>query len=248
MIENTFIHIQGIGRKTEQRLWEKGILTWQHFLYQRGKVFSQARDQIVREELAGSIAHRNNISFFRDRLSSAEMWRTYEDFRSNTVYLDIETSACDEGLDEITIIGLYDGRSVRTFINGINLDQFEMAIAEYDLAVTFNGTLFDLPYIRRLFPNISLPPGHIDLRFLMKRLGYRGGLKKIEKTLGIHRDEDIVGLNGYDAVLLWRAYQWGDESALDKLVRYNTADIVNLEPMMQFGYQEMKKRLLPRTE
>jgi len=35
---------------------------------------------------------------------------------------------------------------------GINLDDFEIAIAPYDLVITFNGSSFDLPYIRRWFP------------------------------------------------------------------------------------------------
>jgi uncharacterized protein YprB with RNaseH-like and TPR domain len=98
--------------------------------------------------------------------------------------------------------------------------------------------------IRRFFPNISLPAVHIDLRYLLKRLGYRGGLKKIEKELNIVRDTEIDGMNGYDAVLLWKAYQLGDQKALERLIKYNTADIVNLEPLMEIGYQEMKTSLL----
>jgi hypothetical protein len=46
-------------------------------------------------------------------------------------------------------------------------------------------------------------------------LGYRGGLKYIEKKFGISRDQEIDGMDGYDAVRLWQAYQWGDEAALD---------------------------------
>ena len=38
-------------------------------------------------------------------------------------------------------------------------------------------------------------PAHIDLRFLLRRIGYRGGLKKIEKELGISRAHDISDLN-----------------------------------------------------
>ena len=76
---------------------------------------------------------------------------------------DIETSGGYQGMDEITVIGLYDGCDVHTFVNGSNLDEFEISISQYDLVITFNGTTFDLPFIRRWFPNISLPPAHIDL-------------------------------------------------------------------------------------
>ena len=51
-------------------------------------------------------------------------------------------------------------------------------------------------------------------------------------------------MDGYEAVLLWKAYQWGDKSALNRLIKYNTADIVNLKPLMEEGYEEMKTQLL----
>jgi uncharacterized protein YprB with RNaseH-like and TPR domain len=147
-------------------------------------------------------------------------------------------------VDEITVIGLYDGRNVQSFVNEINLDEFEFAIAQYDLVITFNGTAFDLPFLHRWFPTVSLPSVHIDLRFLLKRLGYQGGLKRIEEKLGLVRDPEIRGMDGYHAVMLWKAYQWGDKAALERLIHYNTADIVNLKPLMEMGYNEMKTRLL----
>jgi uncharacterized protein YprB with RNaseH-like and TPR domain len=243
LLEQTFIHIQGIGQKTEQKLWKRGIRTWHHFLQTKEIIFSPARDEFVRQELDASIRHRKDLRFFSDRMSSGEMWRFFDAFKEKTVYLDIETSGGYQGIDEITVIGLFDGNDVRTFINGIDLDGFEIAIAQYDLVVTFNGTCFDLPLIRRWFQNISLPPAHIDLRFLLKKLGYTGGLKKIEKTLGLVRGAEIEGMDGYEAVMLWKAYQWGDKAALDTLIEYNTADIVNLKPLMEMGYREMKNRL-----
>jgi len=160
LLENTFIHIQGIGQKTEQNLWKKGIQSWSHYLKHDGNIFSPARDRFVREALETSMAHREDIHFFASRLSAGEMWRTFEAFKSTAVYLDIETSGGYQGMDEITVIGLYDGRRVQTFVNGINLADFEIAISEYDLVITFNGAAFDLPFIRRWFPNISLPAGH----------------------------------------------------------------------------------------
>jgi uncharacterized protein YprB with RNaseH-like and TPR domain len=244
MLENTFIHIQGIGLKTEQVIWRKGIHTWADFLSSKDIVISPRRDPLVRIQLEESIKNRSNISFFTDRLSARDHWRTFNGFMDRTVYLDIETSGMYPGADEITIIGLYDGYKVHTFVNGRNMSEFEQAIASYDIVITFNGGSFDLPFIRQSFPNISLPPAHIDLRFFLRRLGYRGGLKYIEKRFGISRDPEIDGMDGYDAVRLWHAYQWGDETALDLLIRYNTADIVNLKYLMEKGYDMMKKRFI----
>lgn len=244
MLEHTFIHIQGIGPKIERMFWERGISTWQNFFNKRKTVLSPGRDQFVKEELEASFKHLNDISFFSERLSSGEMWRIYDTFKKDIVFLDIETSGGYQGYDEITVIGLYDAHKVHTFVNGINLKEFEIAISDYDLMVTFNGSMFDVPYIRRFFPGISLPPAHIDLRFLLKKLGYSGGLKKIEKDFGLDRGPEIKGLNGYAAVMMWNAYQSGDQNALKRLIEYNTADIVNLEPLMEKAYMEMKKKLL----
>lgn len=244
MLEHTFVHIQGIGPKTERNLWRRGIDTWDAFLQHPGCVLSRSRDTLVRGELERSRTHRGDIRFFQQRLRSAEMWRLFEAFRDRAVYLDIETSGGYEGLDEITVIGLYDGDRIQTFVNGINLDAFEIAVAAYDLVITFNGGPFDLPYIRRRFPGITLPPAHIDLRFFLRQLGFSGGLKAIERRWGLLREDDVIGLNGLDAVYLWADYCNGDRFALDRLIQYNTADIVHLEPLMVMGYSRMKTRLL----
>lgn len=242
MLENTFIHIHGIGPKTEQKIWNRGIRTWQEFLDHEGAIISPKQDGFIGREIEASLAHRGDISFFSARLCPGEMWRLFPTFKDRAVYLDIETSGGYQGVDEITVIGIYDGTHVQTFVNGINLDDFEVAIAAYDLVITFNGASFDLPFIRSWLPGISLPPAHIDIRFLLKKLGYAGGLKKIEKDLGITREPSIQGMDGYEAVRLWQAYQWGDDAALETLIRYNRADIVNLKPLMEIGYREMVER------
>jgi hypothetical protein len=245
MLERTFLHIQGIGPKTETRLWERGIRTWRDFLDQPVPVLSKARDPLVRQELEASVRHREDIRFFSKRLPASESWRLFGAFRRSCVYLDIETSGGFPDADEITVIGIYDGVNVRTFVNGRNLEAFEDAISGYQMVVTFNGGSFDLPYIRRWFPGIELPPAHIDLRFLLRRLGYTGGLKRIETACGLAREADIDGMDGWEAVRLWRAHEWGDPDALDRLVRYNTADIVNLEPLMEMGYRAAQQLVLP---
>jgi len=243
MLEHTFIHIPGVGDKTERRIWNRGIHTWRQFLDHGDTILSPTRDALIGMELEASLAHRKDISFFSQKLPTGEMWRLFNAFQDRAVYLDIETSGGYQGVDDITVIGIYDGVDVQTFVNGINLDDFEIAIAAYDLVITFNGALFDLPFIRNRFPGISLPAAHIDIRFLMKKLGYAGGLKKIERAFGILREPGIDGMDGFEAVRLWQAYQWGDHEALETLIRYNRADIVNLEPLMEIGYGEMKAGL-----
>ena len=243
MLERTFIHIPGIGPKTEQTLWHRGIHRWRDFLDHPKPVLSPAKDRLINQNIEDSLAHRNDIGFFNDRLPPGEMWRVFHGFRHRAVYLDIETSGYDQWTSDITVIGLYDGNRVQTFVNGRNLEAFEAAIADYELVITFNGACFDLPFIKRSFPGISLPRGHIDLRFVLKKLGLEGGLKKIEKDLGIARSHEIEGVDGFEAVRLWQQYRWGDEKALETLIRYNNADIQNLEPLMEMAYNEMKSRI-----
>jgi uncharacterized protein YprB with RNaseH-like and TPR domain len=248
LLEHTFVHVSGIGPNTEHRLWQQGILTWKQYLNCQQALLSSARDAFVRRNLQESLENIDNILFFGDRLSSGDLWRLFDSFKDRAVYLDIETSFGYHGANEITIIGLYDGQDVQTFVNGVNLNEFEISIGSYDLVITFNGSLFDLPIIRRYFPQITLPPVHIDLRFFLRKLGYRGGLKAIEKAFSLRRASEIEGMNGYDAVKLWKAYEDGDRSALKSLIEYNTADIVHLKPLMEMGYNEMKKRLLIGTQ
>jgi hypothetical protein len=244
MIRNTFIHIPGIGRKLERQLWRRGILSWEDFLEQKGEVLSPARDLFVRAEIERSLAHAEDIRFFNERLTNAERWRLFDTFRHTSAFLDIETTGGYGGEDAITVIGLYDGCKTQSFVWGRNLQDFEISVADYDLLVTFNGSCFDLPHIRRWFRGITLPPAHIDLRWVLRRLRLPGGLKKVEKVLGITRPPEVDGLTGYDAVVLWREYQWGDEAALERLIRYNRADIESLEPIAVWACNEMKRHIM----
>ena len=131
MLKRTFIHIPGIGPKTENVLWKRGIHTWEDFLGSDAPLFSPGRDAYIRDYLNRSKRHDADIGFFSDRLPSAEMWRLFDQFRERAVYLDIETSGGYDGPDEITVIGIYDGGQVRTYVNGINLEEFEIAVAEF---------------------------------------------------------------------------------------------------------------------
>jgi uncharacterized protein YprB with RNaseH-like and TPR domain len=109
--------------------------------------------------------------------------------------------------------------------------------------VTFNGAVFDIPFIRKDMPRLRLPKLHIDLRFVLASLDVRGGLKRIEEKFGYEREDDLKGMNGYDAVLLWKAYKSkNDVDALEKLIRYNAADISNLKKLIEWAYKE--KRLM----
>jgi len=113
------------------------------------------------------------------------------------------------------------------------MDDIVEEFEKYDFLVTFNGARFDLPFIRREFPQADLDKLHADLMYPLRRISLTGGLKKIEVELGITRSEDVAGITGFDAVRLWHQYERGDQEALELLLEYNRADIVNLETIMQ---------------
>jgi hypothetical protein len=77
----------------------------------------------------------------------------------------------------------------------------------------------------------------------LRRLGYRGGLKRIEAELGVNREGALKQVDGYIAVLLWREYRRGSATALDTLIRYNLEDVVNLQYLADFAYNEAASHL-----
>jgi uncharacterized protein YprB with RNaseH-like and TPR domain len=167
------------------------------------------------------------------------------DFMEDAVFLDIETTGMGPPVDYVTVAGLHDARGTHSFIRGENLFTLPERIEKYRLIVTFNGAQFDLPFLRSHMGDIFSRHGHIDLRFVLRRLGYRGGLKSIERRLGIRRPDEVAGMDGFEAVLLWRRYLRGDEKALEKLVAYNRQDVENLRGLMEFAYERLRSELLP---
>jgi uncharacterized protein YprB with RNaseH-like and TPR domain len=185
----------------------------------------------------------HNPSYFSKRLPSNQCWRLFPEFRESTVYLDIETTGLDRHFNNITTIAIYDGKSINTYVQGQNLDDFIQDIQKYKVIVTYNGKSFDVPFLEQYF-NIRLDQAHIDLRYVLYSLGFRGGLKGCERQLEMGRG-DLKDIDGFFAVLLWEEYQrTGDQKALDTLLAYNIQDTVTLVNLMATAYN-MKLRQTP---
>lgn len=177
----------------------------------------------------------SNPNYFSDLLPSSQHWRFFSEFRNSTVYLDIETTGLESWGNEITTIALYDSDFITYYINGKNLNEFPDDIRKYKVIVTYNGKTFDVPFIEKYF-NIRLDHSHIDLRYILGSLGYRGGLKSCETQLGIDRG-DLAGVDGFFAVLLWHDYKrTGNQKALETLLAYNIQDVLTLENLMVIAY------------
>jgi len=234
MLEQTFCHIHGIGYTKERTLWSQGIFSWQDLLTRPEEVARVSRIEIISTLEQSLRAINDDPAFFSSRLKQADSWRLFPHYRDNAGYLDIETTGLGHDC-EITTIALYDGERVRTYINGINLEDFVEDIQTIGLFITFNGIAFDIPVIESYF-KIRLEQPHIDLRYVLAGLGIKGGLKRCERTLGLNRGT-LDGIDGSFAVLLWREYErTGNQQALETLLAYNIEDTVNLERLMLEAY------------
>jgi uncharacterized protein YprB with RNaseH-like and TPR domain len=236
VLRQTFCHVPGIGLKAEERLWASGAVSWDRIEPAAAALGARRRERLVQhlEESQQHLAGRNS-GFFAETLPASEHWRLYPEFRDSVAYVDIETTGLGGAGDQITTIALYDGRSIRHYVQGHNLAEFARDIREYRLLVTYNGKCFDLPMLRASF-GLELDQPHIDLRYVLASLGYKGGLKGCERRLGLDRG-DLANVDGFFAVLLWREYRTrGSAQALETLLAYNIRDVVNLEALLVKAY------------
>lgn len=246
MIQHTFSLLDGIGERFERHLWRRGILTWDDFCscdeilginpLRKNSYDSQLMD------LSNALL-KGNSEFFASVMKRSEHWRLFEEFGDEAVCLDIETNGLhfkDGGY--ITLIGLYDGFDWKYLLRGENLTPQNLyrELSGYKYLITFSGTIFDMPFIANSFPNLKINIPHFDLCTASRKLGIKGGLKKIETLFDIPRDDSVRGFNGYDAVRLWRNFQKGSPEARELLLTYNMQDTINLLTLANIFYKMMR--------
>ena len=248
MLKRSFILISGVGAKRELAIWRAGVESWEDFI-QKGQallprsVFNLGLPVVKRSLQA--LAAPNGLAVLAGMLPSAEHWRFWPQY-NRVAYLDIETGGDPGEWGGITMVGIYDGETVQQYVAGDNIHELDQAMRGYDIVCTFAGSTFDIPVLKSVFNNLYVPPVHIDLRWVLKRVGYNGGLKRIEKTLGIQRPDEVDGLSGLDAVRLWAEHQTGDEAALATLKQYNAWDVLSLKPLLEIAVNQLKERILGR--
>jgi len=225
-IENSFIPVRGVGETTERRLWKRGTTHWDDF--DGSEVGPTTADRIA-EFIGEAREHldRGNAAFFDRAFPDGERWRLYENFRDDALCFDIETTGLDQDRDRVTTVSFYRDGETTTLVRGDDLtgdalrSQFESA----SLICTYNGARFDVPFLETSF-DLAIDVPHLDLMYPCRRLGLTGGLKPVERELGIDRDR--TDISGRDAVRLWREHERGADGALETLVSYNREDARNL--------------------
>jgi hypothetical protein len=249
MIRRSFVFLPRVGRATERRIWGKGATTWNEFLSCSCIVgFSMRRkaDLDARLNEAEEFLNKERTEYFCGLLPSTEQWRLFDELRQGTAYLDIESDGIGPG-HVVTMVGILHGGKMTTLVRGRDLDAptIRETLQGVKMLVTFNGSSFDLPMIEHEFP-FSVPRvPHYDLRHVCPKAGYHGGLKSVERQIGILRPQELEYVTGEQAVYLWHLWnRKGNRNALNLLTRYNTEDVKNLEPLADIVYNIMKENML----
>ena len=237
MIRHSFIFLEKIKRKKENSIWQQGVTDWQAFLkVEDVKGISLLKKKYYNRKIreAREALFNGDNSYFVGKLPSVEMWRLYEYCKEECCFLDIEI----DSYGEVILVGISNYYDTNFFVKGVNLDDVERELKKYKIVITFNGGSFDLPKLRKMGVELKMP--HIDLKPLCVNLGLKGGLKEVEKTLGLNRPKNLYG----NPIDLWKAFHAsGDREYLDLLLEYNREDCENLKGVMEYVYKELKRNL-----
>lgn len=248
----SFIFAKGLSEELERALWAKGIISWdvlRQYPDEAVAILGDSRTRKLVEQVAEAQAAltRGDAAWFKANWPERESWRLWKGFADldRIAFVDIETTGLTPGYDQITVIGLADGSKATAYVAGRPqpgdepLERFREAIKTYLLMVTFNGTSFDLPFIEKSFreANFKFALPHLDVMLPARSIGLQGGLKDMEKQVGIVRPADIKDMRGVEAIQLWG--QWknaGDLAAYRRLTTYCKADCTNLREFTELVY------------
>lgn len=235
MLQRSFIHLPGIGLTTEKRLWEKGIASWADLRAHAPKLFEPPKLDAILERLSKSVEawEKRNPLFFYETLPRTELWRLVPEFLDRVAYLDIETNGLrfPPQSQSTTITFYFRGQLYQEHEHRSKELLVKKIDAEADVFCSFFGEVFDIPFLRHEFGS-PLKKAHFDLCFWLKRLGFHGGLKKVEKQFEDIPRRAAMDIDGFDAVRLWNLHQKGTPGALETLLTYNAEDTVVLEGLL----------------
>lgn len=233
ILERSFVVIDRVGERTERRIWEQGVSHWDEFL-DRTTVGPFGRDRKSQADhelgMAKEALARRDVPALAARLGTRHLWRLYPSFGDDAAFVDIETTGLSR-MSAITVVGVLRAGRFHNLVRFRDLDRRSLAgaLEGARMLVTYNGAGFDLPMLRLHHPVGALDLPHLDLRFAARRVGLRGGLKHVERELGLLRDREFAMMTGNDAVRLWHLWERkGNARALELLLRYNEADVVNM--------------------
>jgi len=232
-IRGALLHLPGFGPKKIEALRTRGLATWSDLLHAHHHdlpgLDTAAPPWLAAIRADEAALARGDLLHLVSTLHRSDHWRILADFHERATYLDIETSGEERHPDITLIIAKHRGR-LHTFTAEHNLDRFLDLLDGITLLVTFNGASFDVPQMERHFHLPFHDIAHVDLRWVCYHARMRGGLKEIERAIGLIRPPDLIGMDGAEADWLWRRWKLtGQRHLLERLTRYCAADVIGLE-------------------
>jgi uncharacterized protein len=248
MIETCFTIFEGISEKTEATIKIQGIKDWNAFLKKdtikgissKRKAFYNSRILSLKQAL-----RKDDISLLATHIPLHKQWMLYKYYKEDALFIDIEVTGVKKD-DYVFLIAIYDGINTKLMIRDINLNLQELKkfLAKYPMLISFNGTVHDIPFLKKRYPDLFSDVLHMDLRFLTQKISFRGGLKKIEKLLGIKRTEIQEKYRSGDIKRLWRMWKGsGDKYYLNLLIEYAEDDVISLKKIAECTIDRLKKEI-----
>ncbi len=155
------------------------------------------------------------------------------DLMKYRAYIDIETTGLSCYYCDLTLIGIAlekRGRCqvVQLYEDTLTPQGLLDTLRYVEELYSYNGSRFDLPFIgAKLGVDLKQYFRHTDLMYDCWRSNLKGGLKAVERRLGIERR--LRDIDGYMAVQLWHEYKNNNSRpALKTLLEYNSEDVSNL--------------------
>ena len=170
LLRRSFQHLPGISVAEEARLWAEGISDWvdlirhtpiQLDMYRKRGGALQSAVEASEEALAN-----RDVAFFASRLPKREHYRIAASFPERCVFLDIESTGLSTYYDQVTLVGWSVDDTYTVLIDPGGIEALERDLREHPMIVTFNGSLFDLPFLARRFKKSWSGLLHVDLRYL----------------------------------------------------------------------------------
>tara|TARA_Y100000310_G_C20570828_1_gene757925 strand:- start:130 stop:765 length:636 start_codon:yes stop_codon:yes gene_type:complete len=150
MIRKSFIFLDKISFKTEQNIWQQDINDWDIFLKTKKiKGISSLRKHYYDRQIqeAKKQLFKENSTYFTTLLPKKETWRLYQYFKEETCFLDVEV----DSQGKIILLGIADNDQTKILIKNVNLEPetTQTELNKYKLIITFNGSSFDLPKLKK---------------------------------------------------------------------------------------------------
>lgn len=168
------------------------------------------------------------------------------------VVLDIETTGLRRQTDSVFLIGIQDHEAFTQWLAPTTQDEGALLEAAFSrlrdkTVITYNGDLFDLPFLKERAAHWQLPfPECLSedwyAFFRKMRLFYRFAnlkLKTLEQCAGVTR-EDV--LSGAEVAKLAQSLE--DPAACDAVLKHNADDVRGTTKLLPF-FQAQKGRLRP---